>query len=35
MIGKTPAENQMSIFDVALERFIDMHHETGPSVQAD
>jgi len=27
MIGKKPAEHQMSIFDVALERFIDMNHE--------
>ena len=27
MIGKKPAEHQMSIFDVALESFIDMNHE--------
>lgn len=27
MIGKTPTEHQMSIFDVALESFIDMNHE--------
>ena len=27
MIGKTPTEHQMSIFDVAFESFIDMHHE--------
>ena len=27
MIGKTPKEHQMSIFDVALESFIDMNHE--------
>ena len=26
-IGKTPTEHQMSIFDVALESFIDMNHE--------
>ena len=27
MIGKTPKEHQMSIFEVALESFIDMNHE--------
>ena len=27
MIGKTPTEFQMSIFEVALESFIDMNHE--------
>lgn len=27
MIGKKTAEHQMSIFDVALESFIDMNHE--------
>ena len=27
MIGKTPTEHQMSIFEVALESFIDMNHE--------
>ena len=27
MIGKKPAEPQMSIFEVALESFIDMNHE--------
>jgi len=27
MIGKKPAEHQMSIFEVALESFIDMNHE--------
>ena len=27
MIGKKPAEHQKSIFDVALESFIDMNHE--------
>ena len=27
MIGKTPKEHQMSIFEVALEGFIDMNHE--------
>lgn len=27
MIGKTSREHQMSIFDVALESFIDMNHE--------
>ena len=27
MIGKTPKEHQMSIFEVALESFIDMDHE--------
>ena len=27
MIGKKPAEYQMSIFEVALESFIDMNHE--------
>ena len=27
MIGKKPAEHQMSIFDVALESFIDMNQE--------
>lgn len=27
MIGKKPAEHQMSILDVALESFIDMNHE--------
>ena len=27
MIGKEPAEHQMSIFEVALESFIDMNHE--------
>lgn len=27
MIGKTPTEYQMSIFEVALESFIDMNHE--------
>ena len=27
MIGKTPKEHQISIFDVALESFIDMNHE--------
>ena len=27
MIGKTPKEQQMSIFDVVLESFIDMNHE--------
>ena len=27
IIGKTPAENQISIFEVALESFIDMNHE--------
>ena len=27
MIGKTPKEYQMSIFEVALESFIDMNHE--------
>ena len=27
VIGKKPAEYQMSIFEVALESFIDMNHE--------
>lgn len=27
MIGKKPAEYQMSIFEVVLESFIDMNHE--------
>jgi IS5 family transposase len=27
MIGKTPREHQMTIFEVALESFIDMNHE--------
>ena len=27
MIGKTPKKHQMSIFEVALESFIDMNHE--------
>ena len=27
MIGKKPVEHQMSIFEVALESFIDMNHE--------
>ena len=27
MIGKTPKEHQMSIFEIALESFIDMNHE--------
>lgn len=27
MLGKTPKEHQMSIFEVALENFIDMNHE--------
>ena len=27
MIGKTPKEHKMSIFEVALESFIDMNHE--------
>ena len=27
MIGKQPTEYQMSIFEVALESFIDMSHE--------
>lgn len=27
MIGEKPAEHQMSIFEVALESFIDMNHE--------
>ena len=27
MIGKKPSEHQMSIFEVALESFIDMNHE--------
>lgn len=27
MIGKTPREYQMTIFEVALESFIDMNHE--------
>ena len=27
MIGKTPKEHQMSIFEVARESFIDMNHE--------
>ena len=27
MIGKKPTEHQMSIFEVALESFIDMSHE--------
>ena len=27
MIGKTPKEHQMSIFEVALKSFIDMNHE--------
>ena len=27
MIGKKPAEHQMSIFEVALDSFIDMNHE--------
>ena len=27
MIGKTPKEHQMSIFEVALDSFIDMNHE--------
>ena len=27
MIGKTPTEHQMSIFEIALESFIDMNHE--------
>ena len=27
MIGETPKEHQMSIFEVALESFIDMNHE--------
>ena len=27
MIGKTPKEHQMSIFEVALESFIDMNHD--------
>ena len=27
MLGKTPKEHQMSIFEVALESFIDMNHE--------
>ena len=27
MIGKTPTEHQMTIFETALESFIDMNHE--------
>lgn len=27
MIGRTPREHQMTIFEVALESFIDMNHE--------
>ena len=27
MIDKKPSEHQMSIFEVALESFIDMNHE--------
>jgi len=27
MIGNPPKEHQMSIFEVALESFIDMNHE--------
>ena len=32
MIGKKPSEHQMSIFDVALESFIDMNHELLKSI---